>query len=807
MEVVILSFVGGLTPWFSEADGLRLDSHGRILCPVRLITGELVTTQSIPAQGKKLFFKGTTLSEGFHAFGSIEDQDEIFLVEGIATAKIIREASSYPAICTYGKRFNIIAPIISKKYPDKKLTYCCDIPSEGEKSTSAENAKKAISLAGGTYTLPDFSMIPADLKPEIQRTDFNDLFVLLMAKGLNRTAALDIVRQQLSIHTDEVIMTKTTKEKQPKQSEILLDLISEDNRFEFFKDDHQDGFCRYPSKELDNNESAVFEIRRISDKKFKNYLSYSYRQATGKTIGEQALKEVLSELEGRAIHDKNSKLEKVFIRCGEKDGKIYIDLCNEKWQAVEISSEGWKILNSSDIPVRFERTQHALPLPNPHSVETGDIDLLWGIVNIPEADQILVLAFILECYRCNTAFPILVLLGLQDSGKSATQNTIRSLIDPSSSNLRTPPRKSDDIVIDARGNYFGSYNNVSSLTDDMHDDLCSVSTGSGFSTRRFFTNTDQVVFNIARPVAMNGIYNFIRRPDLLDRAIIIELASIDEATRKTDSELDKALKKHLPVIFRGLLDLMVDVLRTLPNVSLAKIPRMADFALLGIATEQALKLQKGTFINRYRQNRAAAKEGVIESSPVILALIDFIEQHPDHFWRGRPSDLLEQLTALKTPSQHTTWPKTAHKMAGELRRYASALLQCQIKVVYEKNIVGKKNNKGNIVQISKEHNPQTEKQSPQSPFQNDASDQQTYLKKDSCVDLAVDMPVDLHDGNHQSPSEVHTNVHSHEPPAKPYEQWAQATSEDQGTPQSGHGGLQNPTCTSPADDGDSALLI
>lgn len=56
----------------TEADGLRMNNRGRVLCPVQLITGDLVTTQSIPAKGKKLFFKGCALSTGFHILGSIE---------------------------------------------------------------------------------------------------------------------------------------------------------------------------------------------------------------------------------------------------------------------------------------------------------------------------------------------------------------------------------------------------------------------------------------------------------------------------------------------------------------------------------------------------------------------------------------------------------------------------------------------------------------------------------------------------------------------------------------------------------------
>ena len=500
-----------------------------------------------------------------------------------------------------------------------------------------------------------------------------------------------------------------------KAAEILLQLIDV-GEFKFFHNEQQDAFCKYLSQKSD-----VYEVRRLNDVKFKNYLSFIYRKSTGKTISNQAVKEALAEMEGRALHDADSKMYKVFLRVGESDNKIYIDLCNNKWQAVEISDLGWKILDSENNPVRFKRSSHALPLPDPSSTNIGDINKLWDIINVPKDDQILVLAFILECYRFSTAFPVLVLLGLQGSGKSATQNTIRNLIDPNINNLRTAPRKPDDLVTDAASNWLGSYNNVSHLSDEMHDDFCCISTGSGFATRKFYTNTEQIVVNITRPVCINGIFNFIRRPDLLDRAIILELAPINESKRKTDAQLSQITRDYFASIFRGLLDLLVKALQLLPTVKLDKMPRMADFALLGIAIEKSLGLADETFINQYKGNRANAKECILDSSPIMLALVEFIDKREYKTWRGRPSELLEQLTVFKKPNAHTSWIKTSHAMGGELKRYSASLQEVGIQVIDEAKLTGKKNRSGIFYQISRIdsseiHDEKTSPPYPQSPL-------------------------------------------------------------------------------------------
>ena len=205
----------------SESDGLRLDALVRVLCPVRLLSGALVSLQSIPLKGIKKFYASVSPKNGFHVFGSIEAHDEIFFGEGVATCLSIKNAVQKPVICVYGKHFDSIAPIIAKAYPNKQFIYCCDLPSAGEKVTSEDNARKAIALVGGSYVLPDFSMIPADLKPEISRSDFNDLYCLFIEQGKTKAAANDILRQQIqnSIQHGNNSMNGNSTQKENAKSE------------------------------------------------------------------------------------------------------------------------------------------------------------------------------------------------------------------------------------------------------------------------------------------------------------------------------------------------------------------------------------------------------------------------------------------------------------------------------------------------------------------------------------------------------------------------------------------------------------
>ena len=58
------------------------------------------------------------------------------------------------------------------------------------------------------------------------------------------------------------------------------------------------------------------------------------------------------------------------------EGNLYIDLCNERWQQIRVSADGWEIIDAADSPVIFTRTPSMLPLPLP--------DVNHGIKDIRE---------------------------------------------------------------------------------------------------------------------------------------------------------------------------------------------------------------------------------------------------------------------------------------------------------------------------------------------------------------------------------------------------------------------------------------
>jgi hypothetical protein len=238
-----------------------------------------------------------------------------------------------------------------------------------------------------------------------------------------------------------------------------------------------------------------------------------------------------------------------------------------------------------------------LPLPAP--VAGGSIEMLRSFLNVrSDSDFVLVVAWLLACLRHRGPYPVLVLSGEQGSAKSSFSAILRSLIDPNVAPLRALPRDDRDLFIAANNGHVLVFDNVSGLRAWISDTLCRLATGGGFSVRQLYTDQDEVLFNAARPVILNGIEQIVTRPDLADRAMSLTLEPIPEHRRRPEDELWPRVEVARPRILGVLLDAAVEGLKRLPTTHLPELPRMADFAKWASACETAL-WPAGTFVQPF----------------------------------------------------------------------------------------------------------------------------------------------------------------------------------------------------------------
>lgn len=454
----------------------------------------------------------------------------------------------------------------------------------------------------------------------------------------------------------------------PTQADILVDLATS---AELFHTPDETGYA-----DLDVNGHR--ETWPVRSKGFRLWLTRRYYEATGGVPNSEALKSALGAVEAGATFDGPER--PVHIRIGAHDGRLYLDLGDETWRAVEIDAEGWRVIDNP--PVRFRRAGGMKPLPVP--MRDGSIGALRSFLNVrSDADFVLVVAWALACLRDRGPYPVLALSGEQGSAKSTFSAMLRALLDPNASPLRALPREDRDLFIAANNGHVLAFDNVSGLPAWISDTLCRLATGGGFATRQLYTDQDEVLFDATRPIILNGIEDMVTRPDLADRAVFLTLDPIPEERRRPEQDLWAAFEAERPRILGVLLDAVVCGLRMLPTTKLARLPRMADFARWASACETAL-WPAGTFWAAYCSNRDEAVAGVIDADPVATTVRAIMATRPE--WVGTASELQAWLAtaASEATRKSRSWPDSPRALAGRLRRAATFLRTLGIEVAFER---------------------------------------------------------------------------------------------------------------------------
>ena len=454
----------------------------------------------------------------------------------------------------------------------------------------------------------------------------------------------------------------------PTQADILIELAQ---AAELFHAPDHTGFA-----DLDiNGHRETWPIRARG---FRRWLARRYFETTQGAPSSEALQSALNVIEAKAHFDGPERA--VYIRVGGLDGRLYLDLGDETWRAVEIDALGWRVIDHP--PVRFRRAAGMQPLPEP--VRGGTVESLRSFLNVQsDHDFVLVVAWALACLRNRGPYPVIVLAGEQGSAKSTFSAILRALLDPSTAPLRALPREDRDLFIAANNSHVLAYDNVSGLPPWISDTLCRLATGGGFAVRQLYTDQDEVLFDAARPVILNGIEDIVARPDLADRAVFLTLEPIPEERRRPEAELWAAFEAERPRLLGVLLSGVVEGLKRLPETHLPRLPRMADFALWATACETAL-WSAGTFWEAYCGNRDEAVEDVVDADPVAAAVRAMMTRRT--VWTGTASNLLGALAEVvgERVAKSKAWPDSPRALAGRLRRVATFLRKIGIEIGFER---------------------------------------------------------------------------------------------------------------------------
>ena len=415
------------------------------------------------------------------------------------------------------------------------------------------------------------------------------------------------------------------------------------------------------------------EHHLLAGRAARDYLTRLYYGDSGRAPNATALQAAIATLSSMARFD--GAAHDVHVRVAGRNGVVYLDLCDSTWQAVEISPTGWRVVR--DPPVRFRRPRGLHPLPEP--VRGGSIDDLRSFVNVAtENDFILIVSWVLAALRPRGPYPVLVFVAEQGAAKTTVTRVLRRLADPNLSDVRRPPKNTEDLMIAATNGHVVAFDNLSRLSETLSDNLSALATGGGFAVRQLYTNREEEIFQAQRPIILNGISAVATRGDLLDRAVVVTLPPIPDHLRKDETTFWQDFHDVQPRLLGALLDAVACGLRRFPDVVLERKSRMADFEMWSVAVEPACPWPEGAFLDAYAGNRQGAVEGTLEGDPVADVVLAMVP------WSGTATELLAALNH-QTPEHITKrkdWFSRPRQVSNALRRLAPALRKVGVEVTF-----------------------------------------------------------------------------------------------------------------------------
>lgn len=442
------------------------------------------------------------------------------------------------------------------------------------------------------------------------------------------------------------------------QADVLLEL---GRRHQLFRDGAGDAYAQL-------EHDGHLEVHAVESKPYREHLAAAYYAIANKGCSRNSMTDALDTLSAQARF--GGDVRPVWLRTARDGDALVLDMGDAEWNIARVDCAGWEVSTGGD--VAFRRAHRTLPLPMPCEDDgpAAAFARLWKYANVTPADRVLVAAFILGAFKPEGPYPLLMVSGEQGTGKSTFSRLLKRLIDPSAAPLRQPPKEPRDVLVAAINTWLLCLDNLSWLPPDLSDTLCRISTGGAISERALFSNTDEVLIEVQRPVVMNGIEELASRPDLAQRGIHVELEPVKRVI--PEALLLRDFNNDAPAIFGAILAALAVCVTTHEHVKLDPMPRMADFARWAHAGLGTLGFQSNDFLDAYQANQDAGLRLGLDSSPVGRALVTFMDGRPE--WRGTASELLLALAGVDgVDTRSKQWPRTSRALSAALTRLGPAL--------------------------------------------------------------------------------------------------------------------------------------
>ncbi len=343
---------------------------------------------------------------------------------------------------------------------------------------------------------------------------------------------------------------------------------------------------------------------------------------------------------------------------------------------VRVGAGGWSF--ESNPPVLFRHFPNLKALPDPEA--GGDVKRLTTYANLKtNRDKRLFTAYVVTVLLPHVGRPIFNTSGAMGSGKTTIQRLVKRTLDPTApETVRFDPR---DFLQKASHAYLVMLDNQNTVPEWAADILCRLVTGEADSKRRLYTDDEDVIIELRRPVLLNGINVPTDRGDVLDRSLPVELERIPDGERKTEEELWERFEAEHPKLLGALFDVLSRAISLKPSIKLSRRPRLADWGEYAAAVYEVMGWGAETFLKDWDEVVKVQNQATLDGSPVAQAIIKFMEDKDEY--TGTSSELHSKLEGVAESLgvsivRDKAWPKSARWLWRRIKEVLPLLVAAGI---------------------------------------------------------------------------------------------------------------------------------
>ena len=345
--------------------------------------------------------------------------------------------------------------------------------------------------------------------------------------------------------------------------------------------------------------SGVKYFDRLESSKFKAFLRMKAIEVTNE---EQTLNadSALQYLRDYFMYREQPERVDVYIRtAGDLQDGIEYSLKDKKQRVVVVDKDGWGLTKKSYR--KFLHSSASKPQVIPKQCDDSPIDLLKPYVNLKGDSLILFVVWLIQAFCTGNHFALLV-TAERGAGKSTLSRIIRSIVEPSGTDVSHFPQKKEELLNILSNLYLVCFDNVSTITKEQSDLLCSAITGGTATKRALYTNNDLYVQKLHNVVVINGITACPKESDLAERFLVVQLKKLTSKEICRERDFWDSFNDDLPYILGAIYNTLSKAMVHFEKLTFENMPRMADAFADMVAIALALGVSEEKFRKIYDDN-------------------------------------------------------------------------------------------------------------------------------------------------------------------------------------------------------------